>query len=89
MTVKHNMLEEEFTMADEVKIELGFAGGNGLTVATDSAQWDQLQASLSDGSAGGWSQLTSKDGATVALNLDKVVWVRVAAPTRSIGFGKG
>jgi hypothetical protein len=75
-------------MAEDVKIELGFSGGNGLTVATDAAQWEQLQASLSDGSGGGWSKLTYKDGATVALNLDKVVWVRVATPSRSIGFGK-
>ena len=77
-------------MAEEVKIELGFSGGNGLTISTDNAQWEQLQSSLSDGagSPAGWSKLTTKDGSIVALNLDKVVWVKVAAQARSIGFGR-
>ena len=74
--------------ADEVKMEIGFAGGGGVHVISDNAQWEQLQAAL-DGDKPGWVTITAKDETRYLLSIDKVVYVRVAAMSRNIGFSHG
>lgn len=70
---------------DEARIEIGFAGGSGLHVVADRAQWEQLEAAL-NGKDGAWVTLTGKDDAQYMVAIDKVVYVRVDSVTRSIGF---
>jgi hypothetical protein len=70
---------------NEVRIELGFSGGGGVTATVDEAEWDQLKASLDKGE-GGWASLTEKDDETLLLSVDKVIYARAKQVNRSVGF---
>lgn len=71
---------------DDVRIELGFGGGGGLSLTADKAQWEQLETALRDGKDD-WVTLVAKDESRHLVNAGKVVFVRVASLSRSIGFG--
>lgn len=72
-------------MADKLqRISIGFHG-QALAARVTSEQLSTLRAALADGS-GGWHELQSEDG-TIALDLTKVVYVRVEAGEQRVGFG--
>lgn len=70
---------------DEVRIEIGFDGGQGVHIVADQAQWEQLQAAL-NGSEHGWVTVTSRDDARYVIATHKAAYVRAATQSRSIGF---
>lgn len=69
---------------DEVRMEIGFTGGSAVAVSADAAQLDQLESAL--GGAKGWVTITAKDDTRYLLNIETIVYVRVASLSRSIGF---
>jgi hypothetical protein len=69
----------------ETRIEIGFSGGGTTQVVADSAQWDQLQAALTSGT-GEWTTVTLQGNETFMIRTSQVVFARVAAQTRAIGF---
>ena len=65
------------------RIEIGFAGGQVISVRLDEAKFKELRKSLDK--ADGWSDIDTEDGA-IALDLSQVVFVRGAPGEHRIGF---
>jgi hypothetical protein len=72
-------------MADEkaLKINIGFLGGPVLSARVAPAEVTRLRGALG---TPGWHDLVADD-ATVALALDKVVYVLVDHEGHRVGFG--
>jgi hypothetical protein len=72
-------------MADEKaqKVNIGFNGGQVLTSRVAPAELSRLRDALG---REGWHELTAEDG-TVALNLERVVYVLVDNEGHRVGFG--
>lgn len=65
------------------KVSIGFQGGAVLSARVAPAELKKLRDALP---AGGWHDLNAEDG-TVALRLDKVVYVLVDTEDHRVGFG--
>jgi hypothetical protein len=72
-------------MADDKpqKVNIGFNGGQVLTARVAPAELSRLRDALG---SSGWHELTAEDG-TVALNLERVVYVLVDHEGHRVGFG--
>jgi hypothetical protein len=73
-------------MADETKrerVEIGFDGGQVLATRLNEKQLNELRRALEKGE--GWYDIKTEDG-DLAVDLDEVIFVRVAAPEHRIGF---
>ena len=65
------------------RVEIGFDGGQVLAVRLSQKALDDLRKALDKG--GGWHDISTEDG-DLAVDLDQVIFVRVAAPEHRIGF---
>ncbi len=65
------------------KVSIGFQGGPVLSARVTPADLKALREALDNG---GWHDLKAEDG-TVALRLDKVVYVLVDTEAHRVGFG--
>ena len=85
------MAEEQPTdTAEANRVEIGFDGGQGMVARLSAEQLDALKQAVAStdklaSEAGGWYELDSTDGA-ISLDLRKVVFVRRAAASHTIGF---
>jgi hypothetical protein len=72
-------------MADErpQKISVGFLGGQVLSARVAPGELANLRKALG---SEGWWDLTAEDG-TVALDLNKIVYVLVDHEDHRVGFG--
>jgi hypothetical protein len=72
-------------MADErpQKINIGFNGGQVLSARVAPAELSRLRDALGKP---GWHEVTADDG-TVALDLERVVYVLVDHEGHRVGFG--
>ena len=72
-------------MADErlQRISIGFNGGQVLSARVPPGELSRLRDALG---TDGWHDLTAEDG-TVALNLERVVYVLVDNEGHQVGFG--
>jgi hypothetical protein len=72
------------------RVEIGFDGGQVMVARLSAGQLDALKQAVAStdklaSEAGGWYELDSTDGA-ISLDLRKVVFVRRAAASHTIGF---
>lgn len=74
-------------MAKDVSIEIGFSGGASTGAAIPEAQLEAFTGAL-EGDRAGWFTLTSTDGAETLVDMSTIVFVRIAARSRSIGFAQ-
>ena len=65
------------------RVDIGFIGGQVLTVRLTDGALEQLRRSLQAGS--GWQDLEAEDG-QVALDLAKVAYVRLDSDQHKVGF---
>ena len=65
------------------KINIGFLGGPVLAARVAPGELKSLRKALGNT---GWHELTAEDG-TVALDLEKVVYVLVDTEGHRVGFG--
>jgi len=72
-------------MADDKpqKINIGFLGGPVLSARVASPELTRLRGALG---TTGWHELSAEDG-TIALDLEKVVYVLVDNEANRVGFG--
>jgi hypothetical protein len=72
-------------MADDkpLKINIGFLGGPVLSARVEPGELSRLREALGKT---GWHELTADDG-TIALDLEKVVYVLVDTEGHRVGFG--
>ncbi|MCW2956774.1 MAG: hypothetical protein JWO69_1643 [Thermoleophilia bacterium] len=72
-------------MAKDIRVDLGFVGGGGTALEIPEAQIEGFRSALKD-TDNPWFTVTSSDGAETYVDLSKIVYVRVASTSRSIGF---
>ena len=65
------------------RAEIGFAGGQVAAVRMNAKQMTDLRKALDAGD--GWHDLETEDG-TLAVDLAKVAFIRVASSDQRIGF---
>jgi hypothetical protein len=70
-------------MADAIKVEIGFNGGQVAAARLNQQQLAGLRKALDGGE--GWHELISEDG-DLALDLRQVVFVKVQGGPHTIGF---
>lgn len=75
------------------RVEIGFDGGQVMVARLSADQLDALKEAVAStgklaSEAGGWYELDSTDGG-ISLDLRKVVFVRRAAASHTIGFSGG
>jgi hypothetical protein len=68
---------------DWQRVEIGFEGGQVISVRLAEADLEELRKRLEKG---GWHDLPTEDG-VVSLYLGKVAFVRVASGGSHVGFG--
>jgi hypothetical protein len=84
------MADEENKRTEANRVEIGFDGGQVMVARLSGDQLDALKQAVSStdkhaSEAGGWYELESTDG-LISLDLRKVVFVRRAAASHTIGF---
>jgi hypothetical protein len=85
------MAEEQSAGSGESnRVEIGFDGGQVMVARLSAEQLDALKNAVAStdklaSEAGGWYELDSSDGG-ISLDLRKVVFVRRAAASHTIGF---
>ena len=67
---------------DMQKVEIGFEGGQVVAVRLSDDELKDLRKQVEKG---GWHDVKTEDG-IVALDLSKVVFVRIAGAPHTIGF---
>ena len=72
-------------MAEVRRIDLGFQGGQVLSVRVTEDVYAELRRALSDDSAERWHELHTQDS-EVALDLAQVVYVRLDTEEHRVGF---
>lgn len=70
-------------MAAMQRAEIGFSGGQVVSVRLAEKRLNELRKAIESGE--GWYDLETDDG-TIALDLARVVFVRIAASAQTIGF---
>ncbi len=71
-------------MAEAQRVEIGFEGGQVISARLAEADLKELREKLE---RGGWHDLHTEDGASVALYLPKVAFVRTIGGDSHVGFG--
>jgi hypothetical protein len=69
-------------MADAQRVDIGFLGGQVISVRIGEKALKQLRSDLD---RGGWHDLQTEEG-VVALDLAKVAFVRVDSGGHKVGF---
>ena len=70
-------------MADTQRVEIGFEGGQVVSVRLAEKPLGSLRQEVERSE--GWHDLETEDG-TLAIDLAKVVFVRIAGAPHTIGF---
>ncbi len=71
-------------MAAALKVEIGFEGGQVLPARLSEATLKELRLALDAGS--GWLDLECDDDGTIAVDLARVAFLRIASSDQHIGF---
>jgi hypothetical protein len=70
-------------MADAQSVEIGFEGGQVVSVRLTDGELKDLRKQLEKG---GWHDLATEDG-VVSLYLGKVAFLRIDSGEHRVGFG--
>jgi hypothetical protein len=73
-------------MPKDISIEIGFSGGGSTGAAVPEDQVEALTTALTDGQREQWYVVRSSDGGEFFVDLSNVVFVRIGARNRAIGF---
>ena len=73
-------------MADAQRVDIGFLGGQVVSVRIGEKGLKDLRGALERG--GGWQDLQTEEG-VVAVDLAKVAFVRVDSGEHRVGFAFG
>ena len=73
-------------MAERTRVEIGFEGGQVVSLRLDDEGLTGLRQAVEGDS--GWRDLTTDEG-TFSVDLSKVVFVRSASASHTVGFSGG
>ncbi len=71
-------------MADVQKVEIGFEGGQVVSVRLSAEELEDLRKQVEKG---GWHDVKTEDG-TLAVYLGKVAFLRIDAGEHRVGFSQ-
>jgi hypothetical protein len=66
------------------RVDIGFSGGQVLSIRMQDDSYEDLRKELSKGSEG-WHELKTEDS-QIALHLSQVVYVRLDTEQHKVGF---
>lgn len=69
--------------ASRLKVEIGFDGGQVLPARLSEEALKQLRAAVDTGA--GWLDLETEEE-TIALDLARILFIRIAASAQRVGF---
>jgi hypothetical protein len=72
-------------MAKDISIEIGFNGGASTAAAMSDDDFEGFITAVTEGAPDRWYAV-SADGGDFYVDLSNVIYVRVGARNRSIGF---
>jgi hypothetical protein len=72
-------------MAERIRIEIGFDGGQIMSALVDEPMWQELERRVLEGGPGGFA-LEAEEGRYV-IALARVVYVKRFARESRVGFG--
>ncbi len=67
------------------RVDLGFTGGQVLALRMDQTVYEGLRTALEASESDGWHELRAEDS-QVAVDLSKVVYVRLDTEQHKVGF---
>jgi hypothetical protein len=68
------------------RVDIGFSGGQVLTVRMQESAYAELRKALGNGADGaGWHELKTEDS-EISLHLSQVVYVRLDTEQHRVGF---
>lgn len=73
-------------MAKDISVEIGFIGGGSTGISVPEDKLEDFTKALRTEHRDRWYSIISSDGAEFLVDLANVVFVRVGARNRSIGF---
>lgn len=73
-------------MAEAQRVEVGFEGGQVISVRLGDEPLRDLRSRL--GAGGGWHDLETEDG-VLAVDLGKVAFLRIDSGEHQVGFSSG
>jgi hypothetical protein len=73
-------------MAKDISLEIGFVGGGSTGVSVPEDKLESFTKALTEGQSDRWFTVSGSDGGEFLVDLSNVVFVRVGARGRSIGF---
>lgn len=73
-------------MAKDISLEIGFVGGGSTGVSVPEDKLEAFTRALTEGQSDRWFTVSGSDGGEFLVDLSNVVFVRVGARGRSIGF---
>lgn len=72
-------------MAQQARTDIGFQGGQVLSLRVSDDVYERLIGALSGGDSGGWHAVDTEDE-RIQLDLAQVVYVRRESGNRAVGF---
>jgi hypothetical protein len=73
------------TEAKPKRVDIGFQGGQVLSVRVSADAHEALRAALGGERAGRWFELQTQDS-DIAIDLSQVVYVRIDTEEQRVGF---
>ena len=73
-------------MAKDISIEIGFIGGGSTAISLPEDKLEGFTSALTKEQSNRWYTVTSSDGGEFLVDLSNVVFARVGARGRAIGF---
>ncbi len=75
-------------MAKDISIEIGFTGGGSTGFSVPEDKLEVFTKALTEGQSERWFTVSGSDGGEFLVDLSSIVFVRVGARGRSIGFAR-
>lgn len=73
-------------MAKDISVEIGFAGGGSTGIQVPEDRLEELTKALQTEHRDRWYTVVSSDGGEFLVDLANVVFLRVGARNRAVGF---
>lgn len=73
-------------MAKDISIEIGFIGGGSTAISLPEDKLEDFTKALTTEHRDRWYSVTASDGGEFLVDLSNIVFARVGARGRSIGF---
>jgi hypothetical protein len=75
-------------MAKDIRVEIGFTGGGSTAASIPEGELEGFTTALTAGQKDQWYTISAGDGGEFLVDLSNVIYMRIGAKNRSIGFAE-